>query len=103
MRAVGCGNVMSIKNVLFFAEAVTLAHVARPYVLGKALDPARYRVVFARDPFSPVAPDEAFQKLMAADILFTPIEEIARAAALFGILGLLRKWFSGGMGRARLS
>lgn len=35
------------KRVLFFAEAVTLAHVARPAVLSRVLDPARYDVHLA--------------------------------------------------------
>ena len=34
-------------KVLFFAEAVTLAHVARPVALARALDRARYEVVMA--------------------------------------------------------
>ncbi|WP_157265193.1 glycosyltransferase [Azohydromonas aeria] len=37
------------RRVLFFAEAVTLAHVARPIVLAKALDPERYDVRVACD------------------------------------------------------
>ncbi len=37
-------------RILFIAEAVTLAHVARPYVLARGLDPARYEVIFAADP-----------------------------------------------------
>ncbi len=37
-------------RILFIAEAVTLAHVARPYVLARGLDPARYEVFFATDP-----------------------------------------------------
>jgi zinc/manganese transport system permease protein len=32
---------------------------------------------------------EAFQKLMASDILFTPLEEIAKAAAIYVVLGAL--------------
>ncbi|MDP1720349.1 MAG: glycosyltransferase [Candidatus Nanopelagicaceae bacterium] len=39
----------SPKRVLFFAEAVTLAHVARPVALARGLDPARYEVVMACD------------------------------------------------------
>lgn len=39
----------SFKRVLFFAEAVTLAHVARPVALAKGLDPACYEVVMACD------------------------------------------------------
>jgi UDP:flavonoid glycosyltransferase YjiC (YdhE family) len=38
------------QRVLFVAEAVTLAHVARPVVLARALDPARYDVVLAAAP-----------------------------------------------------
>lgn len=34
-------------RILFFAEAVTLAHVARPIVLANALDPTRFEVVLA--------------------------------------------------------
>ena len=37
-------------RVLFFAEAVTLAHVTRPIVLAKALDTKRYDVQLACDP-----------------------------------------------------
>ncbi|NMF90776.1 glycosyltransferase [Aromatoleum petrolei] len=35
-------------KVLFFAEGATLAHVARPFVLARSLDPERFEVVFAR-------------------------------------------------------
>ena len=35
------------RRILFVAEAVTLAHVVRPLVLAKALDPAHYEVHFA--------------------------------------------------------
>jgi len=37
-------------RILFFAEAVTLAHVARPIALAQALDRSRYDVFFASDP-----------------------------------------------------
>ena len=36
-------------RVLFFAEAVTLAHVARPVTLAQSLDPAKYEVHLAWD------------------------------------------------------
>lgn len=39
----------SSKRILFIAEAVTLAHVARPIVLARGLDPACYEVVMACD------------------------------------------------------
>lgn len=35
------------RRILFFAESVTLAHVSRPFVLAKALDPRRFDVHFA--------------------------------------------------------
>ena len=37
-------------RILFIAEAVTLAHVVRPFVLARSLDPSRYEVHFACDP-----------------------------------------------------
>lgn len=38
------------RRVLFFAEAVTLAHVARPIVLANSLDPQRYEAIVACSP-----------------------------------------------------
>lgn len=38
------------RKIVFFAEAVTLAHMARPAVLAQALDPAKYDVVVAAHP-----------------------------------------------------
>lgn len=54
---------MQKKRILFVAEAVTLAHVARPMVLAQALDPTHYDVYFACDPrfndlFSDAAPPQ---------------------------------------------
>ncbi|HRF45585.1 MAG TPA: glycosyl transferase family 1, partial [Candidatus Competibacteraceae bacterium] len=40
---------MSRKRILFIGEAVTLAHVVRPIVLARALDPARYEITLASD------------------------------------------------------
>lgn len=40
----------AVQRVLFFAEAVTLAHVARPIVLANSLDPNRYEAVVACSP-----------------------------------------------------
>ena len=37
-------------RILFIAEAVNLAHVVRPFVLARSLDPSRYEVHFACDP-----------------------------------------------------
>lgn len=38
------------RRILFVGEAVTLAHVSRPFVLAKSLDPAQYDVHLACDP-----------------------------------------------------
>ena len=38
------------QRILFMAEAVTLAHVARPHVLAQSLPPDQYEVLFACDP-----------------------------------------------------
>src|SRR5687768_3759645 len=38
---------MERKRILFFAEAVTLAHVARPIALAEGLDGARYEIFMA--------------------------------------------------------
>src|SRR3989442_11980371 len=35
------------KRILFIAEAVTLAHVTRPFVLARSLEPAEFEVHFA--------------------------------------------------------
>jgi UDP:flavonoid glycosyltransferase YjiC (YdhE family) len=48
-------------RVLFMAEAVTLAHVARPFVLAQSLDPDEYEVIFASAPrYSALLPRPAF-------------------------------------------
>jgi UDP:flavonoid glycosyltransferase YjiC (YdhE family) len=48
-------------RILFFAEAVTIAHVARPMVLAQALDRSPYDVFFASDPrFSTLFGDVRF-------------------------------------------
>lgn len=38
------------RKVLFFAEAVTLAHIARPVTLARGLDPSRFDVILATAP-----------------------------------------------------
>lgn len=51
------------KVVLFIAEAATLAHIARPLVLARSLDPARYEVHFAcADRFQFVFENESFTR-----------------------------------------
>ncbi|HHM05651.1 MAG TPA: glycosyl transferase family 1 [Gammaproteobacteria bacterium] len=45
-------------RILFFGEAVTLAHVARPFTLAQSLDSDRYEVYFASDPrYASLFPD----------------------------------------------
>jgi UDP:flavonoid glycosyltransferase YjiC (YdhE family) len=39
----------SKKSILFFGEAASLAHITRPLVLAKSLDPLRYDIHFACD------------------------------------------------------
>lgn len=51
------------RKILFIAEAVTLAHVTRPLVLARSLDPSRYEVHFAcADRFPFVFEDETFTR-----------------------------------------
>lgn len=49
------------KRILFFGEAVTLAHVARPMVLARSLDPTRFAVELACHPrFAALFPEAGF-------------------------------------------
>lgn len=57
------------KRILFFAEAVTLAHVARPIVLAKGLDSHRYEVTIA------CAPD--YQRFLEGCSQTLPLESIS--------------------------
>lgn len=53
---------MSKPRILFFAEAVTLAHVARPFALAQALDPELYDIHFAsHDRYSHLLPKNPFR------------------------------------------
>lgn len=61
-------------KVLFFAEGATLAHVARPLVLARALDPGRFDVAFCRPP--------AFQWL-TIDVRFPVLDLASRDGAVF--------------------
>ena len=48
-------------RVLFFAEPASLAHVVRPLVLAKTLDPIRYEVCIATGPdFNSLVADAGF-------------------------------------------
>lgn len=50
------------RRILFFAEAVTLAHLVRPFVLASALDPVRYDACLACDDrFLDLLPGRAFK------------------------------------------
>ena len=52
------------RKILFVAEAVTLAHVARPWVLARSLPPDRYEVVFATHPrYDRLFPDPPFRRV----------------------------------------
>ena len=51
------------RRVLIFAEAVSLAHMARPVVLAQVLDPARYEVCLAGDSrYDHLFPAPAFER-----------------------------------------
>jgi UDP:flavonoid glycosyltransferase YjiC (YdhE family) len=57
------------KKILFFAEAATLAHVARPTVLANALDPQLYDVFFASSSeFESVYKNSSFHKIQIKTI-----------------------------------
>lgn len=61
------------------AEAVTLAHAARPYVLAKALDPVRYQVVVAKSPhYDHLFPHADFER---RDLTSIPPETFLKALA----------------------
>ncbi len=67
-------------KVLMFAEAVTLAHVARPLALAAALDPQRYEVVIACDPrYAKFAANGPWQYVELNSI---PSRQFTRALAL---------------------
>jgi UDP:flavonoid glycosyltransferase YjiC (YdhE family) len=56
-RAQDQGGGQARKRILFFAEAVTLAHIARISVLAASLDPLRYEAVIAcRSSLHPLLP-----------------------------------------------
>lgn len=64
-------------RILFFAEAVTLAHIARPLALAKALDPAIYDIYLASDErYRPLTGDLPFAWLPIRSI---PSEQFLRA------------------------
>jgi UDP:flavonoid glycosyltransferase YjiC (YdhE family) len=56
-------------RILFFAEAVSLAHVARPHVLAQSLSPDEYEVLFACDPrYDSLFADARYQRRRIATI-----------------------------------
>jgi len=66
-------------KILFFAEGATLAHVGRPFVLARGLDPARFEVVFARPSgFAWLTDDAGFQTVdldcQASDVFAQRLE-----------------------------
>ena len=64
------------KTVLFFGEAISLAHVTRPLVLARSLDPLQYDVHFACD--------DRYLHLVgsAPHIQIHPIDSVASTAFL---------------------
>lgn len=70
---------MGIKRVLFFAEAVTLAHVARPIVLARALEATGLQAVMACDSrYRHFCGDEAWQTVPLRSI---PSQQFLQALA----------------------
>jgi len=77
-------------RVLIFAEAVTLAHVARPVALARALDPERYEVMLACDPrYAAFASGGHWQRV---DLRSIPSEQfnqaLARGAPVYDLVTL---------------
>jgi len=73
------------KKILFFAEAVTLAHMARPAVLAGLLDEGEFEVVLARDPrYESLFPDLTIRQ---EDLMSIPsatfLEALARGKPLY--------------------
>jgi len=75
----GQGETTCKPKILFVAEAVTLAHVARPAVLANGLDHDVYEVTFATDPRY----NELFPELSdyRRDIWSIPSEDFLNALA----------------------
>lgn len=75
------------KRVLFIAEAVTLAHVARPVVLAQALDPKAYEVHLACDPRYHRLLPERFFSLHPIDSIPSAefLAALARGSPLYGL------------------
>jgi UDP:flavonoid glycosyltransferase YjiC (YdhE family) len=66
-------------RVLLFAEAVTLAHVARPVALARALDPDKYDITIACDPrYAAFASGAHWRRV---DLHSVPSERFNRALA----------------------
>lgn len=75
------------QRVLFLAEAVTLSHVARPSVLARTLDPARYEIVFACD--------EAHAGFLGRhDFTFVPLKSLVAGKDLERVSLLKEELFS---------
>lgn len=79
-------------KILFFAEGATLAHVGRPFVLARGLDPERFEIVFARPSgFAWLTDDAGFQNVdldcQASDVFARRLE---RGLPLYDYPTLLR-------------
>jgi UDP:flavonoid glycosyltransferase YjiC (YdhE family) len=87
---------MARKKVLFAAEAVSLAHVARPTILAESLDPAAYDIIFAsngqfpicagrpewtRQRLESISPETFLHRLAAGSPVYTEAELMAYVEA----------------------
>lgn len=96
---------MKRMRVLFAAEAVSLAHVARPTLLAQSLDPASFEVVFASSgefpicaslpewllrPIHSIAPAEFMRRLASGSPVYTESELSSYVASDIAMLEELR-------------
>ena len=70
--------------ILFIAEAVTLAHVARPLALARMLDPARYDIIFACDSrYDSLLDVSQYQRQVIHSIANAYLNSLARGGRLY--------------------
>ncbi|MCV2368716.1 glycosyltransferase [Roseateles oligotrophus] len=94
-----------MKKILFVAEAVSLAHVARPSILARSLDREKYEVVFASNeqfkictensdwqtyPVESISPELFMQRLAKGQPVYTEHELAAYVAADIRMLEAVR-------------
>jgi len=73
------------RSILFVAEAVTLAHVARPVALARGLDPAQYAITLACDTrYQAFLGNEAFRSIPVQSITSARfLENLAKGRRLY--------------------